>query len=299
MGVLQETFVTGLGEDVRPQAGQIEDLPSRLRALLARANAPARCWVADDAFVRHVATHVPTDTPLTEYLDGCHAADLYLAMAAAEGVHDAVAAFHEAVDGAAATAAARVVAGDRVDELVADCMAKLLVADDGQAPAAMRYAGRGRLTKWVQTVTLRLGHSGRRKRTEEARNDIEELADRMLEAGDLELEALKRTYRRQFKAAFAEAVAALSSRQRNLLRLELLDRLTIDKTAAVYRVHAATISRWRADTRQDLLARTREFFARELAVDGDEFHSIMRLIGSRLDVSLPRLLETETDSDRR
>lgn len=46
-------------------------------------------------------------------------------------------------------------------------------------------------------------------------------------------------------------------------------------------------------TRTALLDGTRRAFQHEHHVDGDEFQSIMRLIGSQLDVSLPRLLVEE------
>nr|MCH9684240.1 transcriptional regulator [Deltaproteobacteria bacterium] len=89
------------------------------------------------------------------------------------------------------------------------------------------------------------------------------------------------------------ALAELSPRDRNLLRLELIDRLTLDAIAQIHQVHPVTVSRWRAALRKQLHQGTRRVFEQTLRVDRDEFHSIMRLIGSQLDVSLPRLLRDE------
>ncbi len=256
---------------------------------------PAR---SDERFIRYMAERLPADRPLSEGLDGLQLPHLYLAYACAQGSERAIGEVRTLLLGPIRAAAARTVSGDAIDEIGQEAMTKLLVGDGRSGPALAKYAGRGSLVRWAQTVTVRLAQSRGRKRTEQTTDQVELLADRMLDAGDPELEALKRTYRAQFKAAFRIALEGLTPRQRNLLRLELLDRLTIDAIARIQGVHPATISRWRADTRTRLLEGTRKVFTDQLNVGRDEFQSIMRLIGSQLDVSLPRLLVDDSADGR-
>ena len=63
----------------------------------------------------------------------------------------------------------------------------------------------------------------------------------------------------------------------------------MDELATSYRVHRATIARWLARARQDLLERTRQRLALAVGASGAEVDSIVRVLGSELDVSLSKL----------
>ena len=63
-------------------------------------------------------------------------------------------------------------------------------------------------------------------------------------------------------------------------------------------MHRSTVARWRADARDKLLAGTRRFFREQVRVSAGEFDSILRLIGSQLDVSLSRLLEVGAEAKK-
>ncbi len=52
----------------------------------------------------------------------------------------------------------------------------------------------------------------------------------------------------------------------------------------------ATAARWVASARQDLLDGTKAQLARELALSGEEVESVIRVVRSRLDLSVERLL---------
>ena len=71
-----------------------------------------------------------------------------------------------------------------------------------------------------------------------------------------------------------------------------LDGLSIDQLAAFYRVHRATTARWIEAARQAVLDGTRKELIRRLQLSRSELDSVMRLIGSQLDVSLSRVLKT-------
>ena len=56
-----------------------------------------------------------------------------------------------------------------------------------------------------------------------------------------ELAYLKRTYRAAFVTCFEEAFAALTSRERTLLRLHLVSRLRLEQMAPMFQVNISTV----------------------------------------------------------
>lgn len=105
-------------------------------------------------------------------------------------------------------------------------------------------------------------------------------------AGDAELEHAKMRYVEEFKGAFAGALRALPARDQTLLRQHVIDGLTIDQLGALYRVHRATAARNVQRARQALLSSTRARLMSQLRVTPSELDSLLRLIRSRLEVSL-------------
>jgi RNA polymerase sigma-70 factor (ECF subfamily) len=101
---------------------------------------------------------------------------------------------------------------------------------------------------------------------------------------------LKQKYREAFRQSFVEAVAALPPRERNLLRQNVIDGLSIDDLGKLYGAHRATAARWLAEARKELLAGTRVRLVERVGIPEDECDSIMRLVHSQLDVTLRRLL---------
>ncbi|HHH31070.1 MAG TPA: sigma-70 family RNA polymerase sigma factor [Polyangiaceae bacterium] len=282
MAELTEAFIAALPTGLQAKAAAIEALDERLAPL------------GDADFARYVAARLVTDDGIEAGLDRLELSDLRLAFDCARGEPEALARFREAMT-PAVHAVARRFAGLQPDDLEQQIFEKLLVPRD-EPPQITKYAGRGKLAKWVQTVALRASQSRARRKQAQPVEDVGALADRVVDFEDPELATLKGIYRAQFKEAFVEAFEGLSARQRTMLRMELIDGLTIDAMAKLYSVHGATISRWRTELRNTLLAETRRVFERRLNVSREEFQSILRLIDSRLEVSLPRLLEDESGS---
>lgn len=116
------------------------------------------------------------------------------------------------------------------------------------------------------------------------------LLDALAPAADPALELVKQQSRDEFATAFRAAVAALAPRDRRLLRHQLLDGLDLDAIAKLFDVHRTTASRWLAAARDQLLAGTRAQLASRLAMSAGEVDSLLRLVHSRLDVSLEKVL---------
>jgi RNA polymerase sigma-70 factor, ECF subfamily len=165
---------------------------------------------------------------------------------------------------------------------------KLLVSE-GEGPKLDRYAGRGRLRGLVQVMAVRTAITLLRKEKPH-RDGPERLGDLLSPDADPELGFMKRAYRKAFATAFEDALAGLSSRDRNVLRLHHFGGLSVEQVGEIYGVHRATMTRWLARIRSDLLRRTREGLGGELGVDRAELESLMKLIESRLEVSVKRML---------
>ena len=87
------------------------------------------------------------------------------------------------------------------------------------------------------------------------------------------------------------SLESLTARERTLLKQQIVDGLTIDDLALLYRVHRATCARWLQSAREQLLSRTRRAFMSRARINSEECESIMRLVRSQLDVSLHRQLK--------
>lgn len=179
------------------------------------------------------------------------------------------------------------------DEVTQEVREKLLLASGDERPRVERYAGDGKLRSLIHVMAVRSAISRlRRQRREHPLEAAGELAE---PAADPELAFLQRTYRSAFKDAFEAALAELDERERNLLRLHLIGGVTLERLAAIYGVHRATVVRWLARARERALTGTRRRMGQALGLEPDELDSIMALIASRLDASISRVLRSSSD----
>ena len=274
--------------------------PGALETVLADLQASAAAaWpqLSLDAgeYVRQIARGLPPETDPLEYLPSVHAADLYLAAACAAGAPGAAEAF-EASQGPQLDRALRRLdlTVTRHSELRQRMLGVLLVGERGRPPQIAKYSGRGSLGGWLRVTVTRGARKqlGRKERLVPASDQLlERMADQVDD--DPEMQYLKGRYRGEFKAAFVEAVGALSARERTVLRCHLVDHLSIDDIGAMYNVHRATAARWISGAREAAVEQTRQAMMRRLRIPGDEYESILRLIRSRIDLSLSRHLRTQ------
>lgn len=226
---------------------------------------------------------------------GVQGADLYLAVACAAGDPAAVAIFEREH---LAKVGAWLKLGAGHDEVVAEVRqrvaTRVLVGGDGAPPRIAQYAGRGPLWAWVRVVALR-EHA--RLRTERARTDGREVSaddelDRLARTGELpaDLLALRARYQAPVTAAFRQAIAARSPRDRTLLRLAYVDQVSLDAIGRMYGVNKSTVSRWLATCRAELLAAACDQLRATLGIPADDVESLLGLMPRDLDVSLSGLL---------
>lgn len=217
------------------------------------------------------------------------AAEVHLALACARGDAAAIAAF----DRVYLAVVPRALAGMRlpaatVEDVRAVVRDKLLLPGDDRPPKLLDYAGRGRLRGLVQVTATRAAIDRLRRDAHEAPlpDDAAELAA----PGDVDLSLIKAQYRDAFSEGFAHAVAALSRRDRNLLRLHFLGRVTLEQLAQMYNVHRATVVRWLAAAREAVLQATRDRVAARIGAPAHELDAMFDLVRSRVELSVERLL---------
>ena len=172
---------------------------------------------------------------------------------------------------------------------------RLLAAEPGQAPRIATYAGRASLESWTRAVALRAASTLRGSAHAERTFVDDKLAE--LAAGDTaEKDLIHAQVRREFRLCFGEPLASLPSRSRSVLRLHVVDGVTLDGLATAYGVHRATIARWLAAARSSLLRRTRARLATLLKIEPEEIDSLIAQARSRLDISITAFLASSEGS---
>ena len=279
------------------QQHTVPELERRLRELLDTCRA---AWpgvdVPADAFVRHLAEHLPLEGDLDSCLSRMHGGDLYLACGCVASHPAALAAFDGSVLGQVAPVLHRMgLATSQVEEVVQIMRAKLLVADErGSPPALASYAGRGALVGWVRTAARRTALSLRRNKDEQlgGAHEGHGVESTVLPA-DVELDYLKSRYQDAFKQAVEEAIATLDAEQLSVLRLHYADGLSIDRIAALLNVHRATAARRIRAAVDAVRAETRRLLHARLELSTSELDSLAAVVQSQLHLSLDRLLDPE------
>jgi RNA polymerase sigma-70 factor (ECF subfamily) len=271
--------------------GEPEHIERSLRTL---CNEAAAAWpgvvVAAEDVIAALAAKLAGDDPPA--LTAAGVLEIHLALGCARGDATAIAAFDRTyLEIVPAALAGMKLPAATVEDVRATVRDKLLLGD---APRIVDYAGRGRLRGLVQVTATRTID---RIRADE--REVELPADhRLVAPGDVELSLIKAQYREAFLAGFTQAIAAMTRRDRNLMRLHFLGGVTLDQLAQMYGVHRATVVRWLAAARAQVLDATRAHIADSIGAPSDELDDMFALVHSRVELSLERLLATvDRDSD--
>jgi RNA polymerase sigma-70 factor (ECF subfamily) len=218
-----------------------------------------------------------------------HAGDLWLACACVQGAPSAALRFQREHEPLVARLLAKRGASAEIAAEVRQLLAERLLVGDprtGRQPKIADYKGLGALQSWVaaaaaKTLLSLQRAAGRRREDPEATDEAAFLGHR-----DPELEYLKRRYSADVHAAFAAALGTLSDRDKALLRLHLVQRLTIDALGAMYQVNRATAARWLAGARGTLRKRTLQGLRTRFNLDAAECDSLIAFVNSQIDISI-------------
>jgi RNA polymerase sigma-70 factor (ECF subfamily) len=240
-------------------------------------------FVSFEDFVSHVQSCGHSAPDLSPSI----ANDLYLAFACARGEAAALRHFEgvllPAVDGVAVRLGRRGVEPEEARQAV---RVRLFA---GEAPRIGEYRGRGSLRAWLRVVATRTLLNLTDSKKDRPHEDVEHLT--LLAAGaDPELEYMQRAYSALFREALARAARLLETRERAVLRLSLVQGMSIDTLGELYGVHRATAARWIQGAHRKLCAGVRETLCEQ--VRDDDVESVLRVVSTCLDTSLDQYLAT-------
>lgn len=208
--------------------------------------------------------------------------DLALACACCSGDGAALQAFRQVVGDEARRSVKRLGLGDVALEEVMTSLEDRLLGLHGGAPQLASYSGIGPLRAWVRMVAVRAGL--RAKGQGSASPPAAEA-----EVLSPELAYLKSLYGAPLRRCLADSMAALSIRDRNLLRLHFLDGVSAERLGVMHSVHRVTAYRWLQAAIEALSRGVRTRLADELELTPDSIDSLMKVMRSELSLNLENL----------
>lgn len=270
------------------------DLERVVKAAYSRGQAAfPEIALADETFARHLGQLLARD-PSGRTISSLFAADLYLASACLAAVAGAAETLAVRYQPAIRRAIGRVVRGPDAGEIEQEMLAQLLVGSSASPPELAGYAGRAPLTRWLEVVAHRAAL--RWLRADRARAHVRERAGAELRlAGETPAEAtfLRDRYQDDFERALKEALTRAPERDRALLRLHVVDNVSLEKIGRLLGVNQSTASRWLASARETLLVDLKSILREQLRITSVEIESLAALVASRLDLSISQLLKDE------
>jgi RNA polymerase sigma-70 factor, ECF subfamily len=288
---LVDRFLAAVAGSERPRADSLPACEEALRTTWEKAIGswpgidldPSRYWV-------FLARRLPSDLDLPDALESIKTTDLYLVCACLEGIPEAQKAFLEYSLPVVKRAISRIdPSGSLDDEVLQGLLERLFTSREDQEPKLGQYNGRSTLAVWVRVSAARQAlNLVRSVRRERPLNGNTLLA--LVSAENQEMSYFKSLYQDEFKKAFHQVLARLTQRERNLLTCQLVEGLSMEQIGELYRVNRSTVSRWLSGVRKRLQQETRQALMDRLAIETEEFESIMKLIMSRFDASVVRVL---------
>jgi RNA polymerase sigma-70 factor (ECF subfamily) len=292
---LRELTETDHPGDPSARADTDPALEATLAAACARGHAAFGTLALDDqTFARHLARTIKSLAGATpSSLSTLAIEDLFLACACLTGTEGAAAAFSVRHGATIRGTIARIVRGADNGEVEQQLVAGLLVGSAAGPARIGSYAGRAPLDRWLGVAAQRAALMWLRENRTEARARDGAAAEPAA-GGDThpEMAFLKDRYRGDFEQALKESLARLPERERTLLRLHLVNGVSVEKIGQMFAVSQPTASRWLAAARETLLGDIKSTLGNRLGASSQELASLAGMVASRLDLSLSMLLRS-------
>ena len=247
---MKQSLFTGLAGLVAEPHGDLVAVCERIAGQLT-TRWPA--WLDGHRFATHLAARLDPGFPTGEALAPMWAEDLYLACAVGAGVAAAVVVFDRQLVAALPATLRRVdPRPDAIDDVTQMLREKLLLPRDGSLRLA-GYSGHEPLDAWMQGAALRLALTRRRRRHPllTPGQDLEAILGL---APNADIRDHARGLGGGLQTALRAAVAAQPERTRAVMRLYYAERHSVEEIGRAHQVHVATVSRWLATGRRDVLA---------------------------------------------
>lgn len=299
---LAQLFSQHAARAMNPVSTTPDALEAALCSLVATGH---KTWpqiqITPEQFVSFLAKQLPFEASDAAALSALRAGDLYLVCGLGLGHPAALAALEADYMPEVRRTLHRVATPDSLIPDIIQGLYNHLLERQNAPPDALLiragYAGRGDLKGWLCACAVH--HAGKLHKRERQEVALEQVPAALLpeENRSPELALLTGEMKVIFESAFREAIGALTSRERNLLRYHFLAGLGIDQIGTLYHVHRATAARWIAQARQRLANQTRKRFLRAAPNHAHSFSRILELVRSQLSLNLTSLLKRVTASD--
>jgi RNA polymerase sigma-70 factor (ECF subfamily) len=163
---------------------------------------------------------------------------------------------------------------------------RLLVATPARPPGIATYAGHGALMAWLRVGVTRQALNERRDQDRREQT----LADDPVAEGALpELSFIRAQHRGDFDLAFVSAIASLDKRERTILKMCYVDRLSLERIGRIYGVDKSSVSRWLSEARSTLKVNTRAQLKDELRIADVTCDELVAQLEPHFDLTLSRI----------
>jgi RNA polymerase sigma-70 factor (ECF subfamily) len=171
-----------------------------------------------------------------------------------------------------------------VDETLQEVWDKLFC---GANAKVRKYTGRGPLQAWVRVIATRAALDRCRALGLSTARETE-LTDRLAAPRPgMEVLVSRARYGAAFQSALRDVVARLPARERNVLRMHVCGRCSIDEIGRAYGVHRATAARWLERARLAIREGVRGGLLRGgIKFTDSEYSSLARGMASELELGL-------------
>lgn len=249
-------------------------------------------WPAIDVSLARLSQHIEAVAPPDLSLDALaklSGEGLTLAAACLDQQPAAVSIFESVYLAPLSRVLARLEGGAEIaDDVLQRLRAQFFAPASGRS-SFFAYSGAGALAVWLKVVAVREAQKLRRGAVQTNTVSDESLSVMPTPEADPELRFMKLQHRAHFKVCFQEALAQLGKREKSVLRMSLVEGLSIDDIGKVYDVHRATAARWLTSAREQLVRDCRVKLAGRLGVSEPELDELMGNVQSNLSISLGQL----------
>lgn len=273
-----------------PQLG--EDLAHLIERALA---AWPGIQLPSEQFVSFLARHLPVEGAQAEEFSALRGNELYLVCAYGRGDEIAYKILETQYMPKVRQALLRLSTPPQVMSDIEQELRRHLVEMHDPAVLRRGYSGRSSLAGWLCLSAIRAARLRSKRGQRELPLEQAALAVMSGPGKTAEVDLLTQHYKEEFQSSFAHAVAALSARERNLLRYHFLMNLSIDQVARIYSIHRATAARWIGRAQDRLVTQTRRQFLARVHASPESLAEVMELIQSQLSLNLGRLLESTAE----